>query len=145
MTTTTVSQPDDMIPSSFKKKILVVDDVELVCEVVSKHLQSAGFEHVMSETNPALVMDVIAEFEPDMILLDVLMPEISGLEVLKQIRSIPEMDHIIVLMLSAAGRDEQYESLELGALGFMQKPITTVDLVRTVTSKFCIAKRLGIQ
>ncbi len=145
MAETTITQPDDMIPNSFDKRILVVDDVPLVCTVVAKYLKTAGFENVALETNPHLVMDMISEFKPDMVLLDILMPEISGIEILKKIRSNPDMDQIIVLMLSAAGRDDQFESLELGALGFMQKPITAVDLVQTVTGKFCLAKRLGIQ
>jgi CheY-like chemotaxis protein len=115
MAETTLTQPDDMIPNSFEKRILVVDDVALVCQVVVNQLRSAGFENVASETDPRLVLDAISEFKPDMVLLDILMPNISGLEVLQQIRSKPEMDKIIVLMLSAAGRDEQYESLELGA------------------------------
>ena len=145
MTETTITQPDDLLPNAFGKRILVVDDVPLVCKVVENQLKAAGFENVASETNPRLVMDLISDFKPDMILLDILMPEISGIELLKQIRSNPELDQIIVLMLSAAGRDEQFESLELGALGFMQKPITAIDFVQTVTGKFCLAKRLGIQ
>ena len=79
-----------------------------------------------------------------MILLDIFMPDISGLELLKQIRANPELNQIIVLMLSSAGRDEQYKSLELGALGFIQKPTTAAMLVQTVTSKFGIARRIGL-
>ena len=92
-----------------------------------------------------MAMEVISEFNPDLILLDIFMPDVSGLEVLRQIRSNCMLDDIIVVMLSSAGRDEQFQSLELGALGFIQKPTTAVELVRTVTSKFCIARRLGIQ
>ena len=90
-------------------------------------------------------MDLLAEHKPDMILLDIFMPHISGLELLQMIRQVREYDDIIILMLSSAGADEKFKSLELGAFGFVQKPITAVNLVQTMTSKFVMASRLGIQ
>ena len=145
MDESTLSQVDSALPDPFGKRILILDDVALVGRVVSTQLSMAGFKHVRYESDPRLVMEVIAEYEPDLILLDIFMPAVSGLEVLKQIRANCLLDNIIIVMLSSAGRDEQYQSLELGALGFIQKPTTAVELVRTVTSKFCIARRLGIQ
>lgn len=145
MSDTTISEIDCRVADSFDRKILIIDDVPLVGKVATKQLKSAGFDQVRFESNPRLAMEVIREYKPDMILLDINMPGLSGIELLKQIRADSDLDRIIVLMLSAAGRSEQFESLELGALGFMQKPVTAVDLVQTVTSKFGIAKRLGIQ
>ncbi len=143
--TTTLTTPDASLSDSFGKKILIIDDVVLVGLSVSTQLKRAGFSNVQFESEPLKAMQVISQFKPDMILLDILMPELSGLELLQQIRAIDENDHIIVLMLSAAGRDEQYKSLELGALGFIQKPTTADNLVRTVTSKFALARRIGLQ
>ena len=131
--------------STFHKKVLIVDDVELVCRVVSTQLRSAGFQDVRFESDPRKVLDQVGQFKPHMILLDIFMPHISGLELLQSIRAIPEFDKIIVLMISSAGADEQFKSLELGAFGFVQKPITSVNLVQTMTSKFAMAARLGIQ
>ena len=130
---------------TFRKKVLIIDDVELVCRVVSKQLRSAGFEDVRYASDPRKVMDLLAEYKPDMILLDIFMPHISGLELLQMIRQVREYDDIIILMLSSAGADEKFKSLELGAFGFVQKPITAVNLVQTMTSKFVMASRLGIQ
>jgi CheY-like chemotaxis protein len=143
--TTTLTTSDDPLPDSFGKRILIIDDVVLVGLSVSTQLKRAGFSNVQFESEPLKAMEVVSRFKPDMILLDILMPELSGLELLQQIREIQEYDHIIVLMLSAAGRDEQYKSLELGALGFIQKPTTADNLVRTVTSKFALARRIGLQ
>ena len=141
----TIFEMSASIPDLFEKKILVVDDVDLVCRVVSKQLISAGFTDVQFQPDSRLVLDNVKSFQPDMILLDVFMPHISGMEILKQIRSINEYENVVVLMLSSAGADEQYQSLELGALGFIQKPITSEKLIQTITSKFRIARRLGIQ
>lgn len=140
---TTIAPTKD-INDFFSKKIFIVDDVDLMCRVVTMQLQSAGFDSVASEEDPRLVLDRIREFQPDLILLDILMPHISGLELLKAIRAIPEFDNILILMLSSAGADEQYQSLELGAFGFIQKPITAVKLVQTITNKFAMASRLGL-
>lgn len=143
--TTTLTDVDNGLPESFKKKILILDDVALVGRTVATQLKMAGFPNVRFETDSRQAIDVISEFQPDMILLDIFMPHISGLELLQEIRANAEFNHIVVLMLSSAGRDEQYKSLELGALGFIQKPTTAGKLVQTVTSKFAIARRLGIQ
>ena len=129
----------------FSKRILLVDDVDLICRVVSKQMMSAGFHEVQYQSDSRLAISSVQAFKPNMILLDIFMPNISGLEILKQIRSSSEYDNIIVLMLSSAGADEHYQSLELGALGFIQKPISAVNLVQAITSKFNVARRLGIQ
>lgn len=134
----------DILEESFKKRILIVDDIELVCQVVSAQLSAAGFAEVSSQTDARKVVEQIGEFQPNLILLDIFMPHISGLELLEAIRSKPEWDNIIVLMLSSAGSEEQYRSMELGAFGFIQKPITAVNLVQTITKKFSLARRLGV-
>jgi len=133
------------LANSLHKAILVVDDVELVCRALSTQLTTAGFSEVSYETDPRKVIAKIESFQPDLILLDIFMPHISGLELLESIASKPEWDDMLVLMLSAAGSEEQYRSMELGAFGFIQKPVTAVNLVRTITKKFALARRLGIQ
>jgi len=143
--TTSFTEADSILLDSFGKRILIVDDVDLVGMSVTTQLKRAGFENVRYESDPRLALEAVFEFQPDMILLDIFMPHVSGLELLKKIRANEDFNHIIILMLSSAGRDEQYKSLELGALGFIQKPTTAHILVQTVTSKFRIARRLGIQ
>lgn len=133
------------IENAFDKKVLIIDDVKLICRVVSKQLQSAGFHRNQYLTDPLRAIEKINEFQPDLILLDIYMPAMSGLELLKQIRSKPEYNSIIVLMLSGAGQNDQSQSLELGASGFLQKPLTPETLAQTITSKFSIAQRPAIQ
>ena len=64
MAETTLSQSDAALPESFGKRILVIDDVELVGQVVTKHLHAGGFKNVRFETDERLAFDVIEEFKP---------------------------------------------------------------------------------
>ena len=132
------------IPSS-DKRILVVDDEDLVTRTVSAHLQVKGFSNVRQVVDARLVMSVVETYQPDLILLDIFMPYFDGLEILAQIRANPKFNNIIVLMLSSAGQEEQFKSLELGALGFIEKPATANQLCKEVTRAFEVAHRLGIQ
>lgn len=141
---TTNLKESETLVDSFKKRILIVDDVELACRVLSAQLSSTGFTHVSYEADSRKVIEQIDEYQPDLILLDIFMPHLSGLELLETIRSNPQWDNVIVLMLSSAGTEEQYRSMELGAFGFIQKPVTAVNLVQTITKKFNLAHRLGI-
>jgi len=134
----------DALIESFKKRILIIDNVELICRVVSAQLTAAGFAEVSYESDSRKAIERIDEYQPDLILLDIFMPHVSGLEVLEILNSDPKWSNIIVLMFSSAGTDEQYRAMELGAFGFIQKPITAVNLVQTVTKKFTLAHRLGI-
>ncbi|MFK7765847.1 MAG: PleD family two-component system response regulator [Mariniblastus sp.] len=129
----------------FEKKIFIVDDVDLVCRTVSAQLKSAGFANVSYESDSRNVMASLEVNKPHMILLDIFMPHICGLDILQAIRANPDYDDVIVLMLSSAGSEERFNSIELGAFGFIQKPLTAENLVQTMTSKFAMAARLGIQ
>ncbi len=143
-TTTFNKEPVSKIPF-FERKILVVDDEPLVSRTVEAHLRVQGFLNIRQETDARRVMKTVEEFGPDMILLDIFMPYRDGLQLLAEIRSNREMDSVIVLMLSSAGREEQFKSLELGALGFIEKPATATKLFEAVARAFRVASRLGIQ
>lgn len=129
-----------MEPSSqssfFDRRILIIDDVELISAVVTKHLLRGGFKQVRTETNSNNAMAVIENFRPDLILLDVKMPDVSGLELLASLRSIPDQSKVIVVMLSSAGLEEQQQALDLGANGFLQKPVTAEKLIGCVLGHF---------
>lgn len=143
-TTTFDEERKPLIPSS-ERRILVVDDEELVTRTVAAHLQVKGFANVRQATDSRLVMSIIESYQPDLILLDIFMPYFDGLKILSQIRSNSSFDKVIVLMLSSAGREEQFQSLELGALGFIEKPATANQLCKEVTRAFQVAHRLGLQ
>ena len=122
--------------------LLVVDDDSLVVRAVCAHLKQSGYLNVVGLTDPKQVLDWMLEFHPDLVLLDIFMPEMSGLELLKQIRETRELDQSVVLMLSSAGEEERYESLELGAMGFIQKPATAQQLDTEIQRMLKVASRV---
>ncbi len=125
------------------KSILIVDDEELIARTVETFLRKGGVAEIRYETDSRLVMKVIGEYEPDLVLLDISMPHVGGLELLEQITSNSNFDNIIVMMLSSAGQDEQNRSLEMGAAGFIQKPANEKELVQAVSTAFRMADRFG--
>ena len=144
MNSTTGFVPGRDLAAALKcKKILVVDDEPTVVATVAAHLRKGGFPHVRQETDSRLVIEAIREYEPDMVLLDIFMPHISGLDLLEQISATPNFDNVVVMMFSSAGAEEEDRSLELGAMGFLPKPITAEELVRIISTTFRITNRFG--
>lgn len=110
--------------------IWVIDDASVNVKVVRRHLSEEGYSNVDGFTSPLTALQRMEETLPDTILLDILMPEMSGIEVLKRIRSRPESEHIPVLILSASNdRETRLEALELGATDFLAKPVDRVELI----------------
>jgi DNA-binding response OmpR family regulator len=133
----------DLMTGLSERKILIVDDEPLVVRTVAAYLRQGGFHNLRHETDSRQVIEAIRDFKPDMVLLDIFMPHICGLQLLEQISANPAFDKIIVLMLSAAGQDEERRSLEMGAMGFLPKPTGAVELIRIISTTFRIANRFG--
>ena len=133
----------DSLTALSDKRILIVDDEPLVTRTVSAYLRKGGYTEVRSENDSREVISAIREFKPDLVLLDINMPHISGLELLEQIGREHDFDSVVVLMLSAAGEEEENKSYDLGSLGFVPKPATAESVLRIVTSTFRIANRFG--
>ena len=113
--------------------IHIVDDEELNVRVARKYLRSWGFQRVAATTDPH---DVVQRFEqdpPDLVLLDVMMPEISGLDVLKRLRSQASTRNVPIIILTAHVEDEiKHQALELGANDFLCKPIDPLEMLPRV-------------
>ncbi len=113
-------------------RILIVDD-EL--EISSYHaiiLQEAGM--VTYQVNdPARVLDVLGEFRPDMVLMDMYMPDCNGRDVAKVIRQVPDYVGLpIVYLSSETDRQKQFSAMRIGAEGFLTKPVVPDELVAAV-------------
>ena len=114
-------------------RVLIVDDEDLNIRVVRKYLRSWGFQNVSTSSDPTEVIDLIQREHPDLVLLDVMMPEISGLELLKIIRETPSIMHLPVIILTAHFEEEvKYQALKLGANDFLSKPIDSFELLPRV-------------
>ncbi len=97
-----------------KKKILLVEDDESLAAVYKSRLEMEGFE-VSEVNNGEKALAAAIEFKPDLILLDVMMPKISGFDVLDILRNTPETNNIRVIMLTALSQPKDKEKAE--ALG----------------------------
>lgn len=110
-------------------RILVIDDEPLVTRTVEQYLKNAGYLDLHLLNDSRLAMDTIAEIDPDLILLDLLMPHVSGLELLETIAGDARFCETSVLVLSSADKGAKYKSIRLGAAGFVDKPVSRDDLL----------------
>jgi two-component system, OmpR family, response regulator ResD len=111
--------------------VLVVDDEPTIAEVVSRYLERAGYE-VDSAGDGKLALELAARSRPDLVVLDVMLPGIDGLEVMRRLRDLSP-DHIAIIMLSAKGEEsDRVVGLRLGADDYMVKPFSPAELVARV-------------
>jgi DNA-binding response OmpR family regulator len=114
------------------KRIFVVDDEADVVELLQTILQAAGFEVEIATSGRSALARVLAN-PPDLFVLDLMMPDLDGFELLKLLRLDPVGSTVPVLIVSArTGQQDQIESLQLGANAYICKPFSPRDLVRQV-------------
>ncbi|MDZ8139320.1 MAG: response regulator [Nostoc sp. DedQUE04] len=115
--------------------ILHVDDNEANRYVVTRILQNAGFSVVEAATGTT-GLEAIVNFQPDLIILDVQLPDISGFEVCRQIKANPETAFIPVLHLSASfvQSQDKAEGLDSGADAYLVQPVEPIELLATLRS-----------
>src|SRR5262245_40055424 len=112
-------------------KILVIDDDPSIRTIVDKMLTQVGYE-VFSASSGKEGLRQLYSAQPDLVLLDILMPEMDGLEVLKRIR---ELTNIPVIMLSAVTQmDVTVRCLEMGADDYLKKPFAREELFARIGS-----------
>jgi DNA-binding response OmpR family regulator len=114
------------------KKVLIADDEPNIVVSLEFLMKQRGYAvKVVGDGDAALA--AVAEFEPDLILLDVMMPRMSGYDVCQRIRENPAWHAVKIVMLSAKGREiEVNKGLAVGADAYVTKPFATRDLVETV-------------
>ncbi|HEX4053145.1 MAG TPA: HD domain-containing phosphohydrolase [Tepidisphaeraceae bacterium] len=111
-------------------KILIVDDEPINIKVVRKHLQGAGYRNFVTTTDSTTAMDILRAEQPDAVLLDVMMPQVNGLQILEWIRGDRQFQHVPVLILTASSDSAtKLSALELGATDFLAKPVDPNELV----------------
>lgn len=110
-------------------RILLVDDEPDILEFVGYNLKREGFE-VHTASNGVEAIKKAQEILPHLILLDVMMPEMDGMETCKRLKEIPELTRTIIVFLSARGEeDSQLQGFDLGADDYITKPILPKLLV----------------
>lgn len=115
-----------------RSTILSVDDERDITELVRFHLTKAGFE-VRTAATGREALDRIAEHRPDLILLDLMLPDIDGFGVCEILRRQPSTATIPIVILTAwATTDARHFGLELGALDYLTKPFSPKVLIERV-------------
>ncbi len=113
-------------------RILIVDDEPEVAEYHSLILEEAGML-VQQIHKPALVLDALRTFNPDLVLADMYMPNCDGVEVAAIIRQVPEYVGLpIVFLSSETNRKKQFTAMQVGVEGFITKPVVPEELVASV-------------
>ena len=116
------------------KKILVVDDEAGFTRLLKLNLDGTGKFQVQTENRGSQALNAARAFRPDLILLDIVMPDMDGSEVAKQLKNDPVTGNIPILFLTALVKDKEVASAS-GAIGgrlFLAKPVTTDELVQNI-------------
>ncbi len=121
---------------SQEKRILVVDDDEAILELLQYNLEKEGYE-VSTATNGVDAVQIAKEQNPELIILDIMMPGQDGVETCRQIRSITELADVFIIFLTA--RSEEYSEIaafEVGADDYITKPIKPRALMSRINAHF---------
>jgi two-component system alkaline phosphatase synthesis response regulator PhoP len=122
--------------ASAHKKILIVEDEKDILQLVKLYLEKEGYRTVTASTGSEGLAQVRTE-KPDLVILDLMLPEIDGLEICKRLRSAPDTAMLPIIMLTAkAEESDTIIGLELGADDYVTKPFSPKTLVARVKALF---------
>ncbi|HTV10371.1 MAG TPA: response regulator [Acidimicrobiales bacterium] len=114
------------------RTLLIVDDEDGVRTLVRMTLDSARYE-IIEAADGRRALELAREHRPDLVLLDVMLPDMSGLEVCRQLKSQPELGSTTVIMLTARAQSSDVgDAEEAGANGYFTKPFSPLALTRKV-------------
>lgn len=121
----------DKIPTP---RVLIADDNPQGVELLEAYLSEVDYE-IATAADGEETLRQVAKFKPDLILLDIMMPKISGFEVCKRLRADPETADIVILMITALDQPSDWErAVEAGTNDFLTKPINKTELLLRVKS-----------
>ncbi len=120
-----------------KKKILVVDDEASLTRMLRRNLEATGKYEVKEENSGAQAYATAQQFQPDMVLLDVMMPDMDGGEVAAQIQDDENLKHVPIVFLTAIIQKEEAEDTgsNIGGRTFIAKPVKLDDLITCIEDK----------
>ncbi len=131
---------DSMVDSRIKMKdnieyqltdatIMMVDYEPINMEVVQAFLEDEGYSRFILVEKSIEAMEILIEKRPDILLLDLMMPEVSGFDILSEVRSHPKLEHLPILILtSSTDTETKLRALDLGATDFLAKPVDPSEL-----------------
>jgi twitching motility two-component system response regulator PilG len=115
-----------------KKKILIVEDEESLLKLESILLTSRGYE-VVGAADGVAALEQVVSTRPDLVILDIMLPEIDGFEVCRRIKQNPETAHIPVMMLTAKKSEQDCDrGMAAGASAYVTKPFKSAKIIEII-------------
>ncbi|UYQ93257.1 response regulator transcription factor [Chitinophaga horti] len=125
-----------MMDQAVAGKILVVDDETDILEIISYNLRSAGYDTVVAKDGSEAIQKAKI-FRPDLIMLDIMMPNKNGIDTCRDLRKLPEFKDTMILFLTALNDEKsEIEGLNMGADDYIAKPIKPKLLVSRINALF---------
>jgi len=123
-----------------KRKILIIDDEPGFTKIVKLTLEASGSYDVHELNDPAMAVEVARQFSPDIILLDIIMPEFDGGDVISQLRADPVLKKVPVLFVTATVRKSEVKAHNglIGGEFFVAKPVSADVLIRTIEERLAL-------
>ncbi|MDZ4671038.1 MAG: response regulator [Phototrophicales bacterium] len=122
-------------------KILIAEDERDIRELITFTLTFAGHE-IVQANNGAEAVEIAQQAMPDLIMMDVRMPRMTGYEACRAIKQIESIKHIPVVFLSAKGQDDEVsDGLDAGAIEYIMKPFSPTELAEKIAN---LLKKIGV-
>ncbi|MDH3769411.1 MAG: response regulator [Nitrospirota bacterium] len=113
--------------------IMMVDDEATTMEVMQAFLEDAGYQRFVLLEDSSRAMEKIDEIRPDILLLDLMMPKVSGFEILQQVRTHSQLRHLpVIILTSSSDAETKLKALDYGATDFLSKPVDPSELILRV-------------
>lgn len=138
-----IENPSHLLPGIKSPKIMIVDDEGINIRVVRKYLQKVGYESFVEITDSKDAFETMVRERPDLVLLDVMMPDVDGLAILHLARNESTLRDVPIIILTAASDGStKLEALDLGATEFLTKPVDRVELLLRVRNALLVKSHL---
>ena len=118
--------------TSSEKTVLIIEDESDAAELFAEMMRVSGFR-VLKTSSSTPALNLIATEKPDLVILDIMMPDVSGLDILRQMRRDPGLSHIPVVVVSAKSMPADIRNgMEAGASTYLTKPVGFLELREAV-------------
>ena len=119
--------------------VLMIDDEPMLTDVIQAYLEDAGYRQLVAINDPCVALETARRCKPSLILLDLMMPKVSGFEILEQLRADEHLRYVPVIVLTAASDPAtKLRALDLGATEFLAKPVDASELVLRVRNSLAL-------
>ncbi|WP_416886622.1 response regulator transcription factor [Marinospirillum sp.] len=116
-------------------RVLVVDDEPMVCELLSELLKDQGYQVIGQASHGGSAIEKVKQYQPDIVCLDINMPEVSGLDALASIKTI-RASTIVIMVTAVSQASEVQQAIRTGADGYLLKPFTGLQLKSAILKAY---------